>query len=125
MEALARGEAVIPRRWRILPPDRRSRGSMAQFVREFLTDNPKGWSRLDLRAAVQERPEFESISGGRPDAFYNLIGRLRNSGEIEDRNGLLFASDSVRNRILRARSLCSSPGRGDRCSPVPPQARGW
>ena len=97
-------EAPTPRRWRTLPPDGRSRGSMAQFVREFLTDNPQGWSRLDLRIIVRGKPEFAATLSGNPNAFYNLIGRMRRGGEIEDQGGLLFASAAVKRRVSRVRS---------------------
>lgn len=93
----------IPKRWRLSPPDGRSRGTMAQSVREFLTDNPQGWSRLELKAALTRDERFATQFQRNPGAYYNMIGRLLHRGDLEDRNGLLFASDKTRRRVVESR----------------------
>jgi hypothetical protein len=81
---------------------------MAQWVREFLTDNPQGWSRLELKVAVARQLEFAAQFERNPGAYYNMIGRLLHRGDLEDRDGLLFASEKTLRQLVDARK---SPSR--------------
>lgn len=80
---------------------------MAQFVREFLPNHPEGWTRMQLKAVLREQPEFEAQFARNPGAYYNVIQRLRERGEIEDRDGLLYATGRTSRRIALMRG--SSP----------------
>ena len=77
---------------------------MAQFVREFLTDHPEGWTRLQLRAVLRERPEFIEQFKRNPGAYYNMVERLLHRGDIVDRDGRLHPSQRTSRRILTLRA---------------------
>lgn len=73
---------------------------MSQFVREFLSVNPKGWTRLELKEIVRAQPPFWSQFQRNPAAYYGMIGRLIERGDIEDRDGKLFATERTRLAVV-------------------------
>lgn len=98
-------ESSLPKRWRILPPDGRSRGSMSQFVREFLSLNPDGWARGNLRTVLSARSRFARILERNPGAYGHMVWRLIRCGDIEERDGRLYASARVRRRVESLKSI--------------------
>lgn len=93
--------------WRDHLNDGRSNGSMAQFTREFLVANPKGWTRKELQQVLRAQPAFSGQFERNPGAYFNMIRRLALRRDIEERDGLLFASESIRRSVL-ARSELSA-----------------
>lgn len=91
--------------WRDRSGDQRSKGSMAQFARELLSLNPKGWTREELKAAMRAQPAFWPQFERNPGAYYGMIHRLIGRGEIEVRGRLLFASDETRLAVLARKEL--------------------
>lgn len=85
----------IPRRWRTLPPDARSRGTMSQFVREYLGEHRGGLTRQELKEVIEAQPQFDHFTEQNPKGFYGLVTRLLHAGDIEDHDGLLRASPRV------------------------------
>lgn len=73
---------------------------MAQFAREFLSLNPKGWSRKELKKVMQAQPAFWQQFERNPGAYHGMIGRLIAVGEIEEQQGALFASEELRLSVL-------------------------
>lgn len=78
---------------------------MAQFVRELLSINPKGWTRSELREQMRAQPAFRQQFERNPKAINGMIGRLIERGEIEERDRLLFASEQTRLSVLVHREL--------------------
>jgi hypothetical protein len=103
--AAALSETSLPRRLRPRASDRRSRGTMAQFVREFLSLNPVGWTRRGLGDVLRARPEFLSQFQRNERAFDQMVRRLIERAEIEERDGLLFASERMRLAIAARMEL--------------------
>lgn len=73
---------------------------MSQFVREFLSLNSAGWTRAELKKVVQDQPRFGARIQQSPAAYSQLISRLIDRGEIEEKNGKLFAAPHVRLAIV-------------------------
>ena len=101
-------------RWRDGPPDRRSLGSMAQFAREFLSLNPTGWTRGELRDVLRAKPQFYAQFQRNPGAFPNMVWRLIERGEIEERDGQLFASERTRLSVVVRKELFELDWKGFR-----------
>lgn len=80
--------------------DGRSKGSMAQCVREILSVDAGGRTRRQLKEAVRAQPRFWRQFERNPKAFDNMIRRLMLRGEIEERSGTLFASEQARLAVL-------------------------
>ena len=78
---------------------------MAQFVREFLSVNPEGRTRDELREIVRTQPAFRQRFERNPQAFNGLIGRLLMGGEIEERAGNLLAVEATRLSVLVRKDL--------------------
>lgn len=95
--------AAKPRRDR--SHDRRSTGSMAQFAREFLSLNPKGWTRQELKKVMRAQPGFWQQFDRNPSAYHGMIRRLIDRGEIKERNETLFASEETRVSVLARQEL--------------------
>lgn len=91
--------------WRDRSGDRRSKGSMAQFAREFLTLNPKGWTRTELEKVMRAQPAFWQQFERNPSAYDGMIRRLIERGEIEERDQALFAAEKTRLAVLSRREL--------------------
>lgn len=90
---------------RVRSPDGRNRGSMSQFVREFLSLNPTGWTRADLQSLLRGRVEFTRQFQRNPRAYSNMICRLIDRGDIEDRDGKLFATEPIRLSVVVRKDL--------------------
>lgn len=73
---------------------------MAQFTRVILVRNPKGWTREELKQELRAQPAFRQQFERNPGAYPNMIRRLVLRGNIEERDGLLFASESIRRSVL-------------------------
>lgn len=78
---------------------------MAQFVREFLSFNPRGWTRLELKRIVRAQPAFWRQCERNSRAYCNLMGRLIERGDIEDRDGRLYASERTRLLVVVRKEL--------------------
>jgi hypothetical protein len=78
---------------------------MAQFARELLSLNPKGWTRRELKKVMQAQPAFRRQFERNPGAYYGMIGRPIERGEIEERDTALFASEETRLSVLAHREL--------------------
>ena len=89
--------------WRDHLNDERSNGSMAQFAREFLSRNPKGWTRSELKEVLKAHPVFWRQFERNPGAYPNMVRRLLLRGDILEREGLLFASKKTQ-QLMLARS---------------------
>lgn len=76
-----RGERQVPIRWRLGPPAG-SRGTLYQFVRDYLSKQGGTCLRGDLRGAIESNPAAsEKMAGGQN--FGRLLVNMRHSGEIE------------------------------------------
>lgn len=98
-KAEPRGEASLPKPRRGATPDRRSRGTMRQFVREFLSLFGRR-TRAELKEIVFGRPEFRRKLQRNPHYFTHLLWDLRQRGEIEQRDGRLVAAEATRWAVL-------------------------
>ena len=98
MTRRARGEPPAP-------DDRRSRFSMAQFVRERLALDDRGWTRAELETLLRRQPRFWPQVQRNPKALRELIRRLIGRREVEERNGKLFAAESMQISICARRQL--------------------
>ena len=78
---------------------------MRQFVREFLSINPTGWTRADIKTILTARARYARIMDGNPSTVHNMIWNLLKSGDIEERLGKLYASDRVRRRVEAIKQL--------------------
>lgn len=76
---------------------------MSQFVREYLSDNLGGKTRSQLLAAMREHPHLAARYDRNPPAFLHTIRRLILRGELDERDGLIVASETMRRRVLDAR----------------------
>jgi hypothetical protein len=92
--------SLAPRQRRDSSGDRRSKGSMAQFVREFLSFDTKGLTRREFKNILRAQPAFGRQFERNPGAYYGAIRRLVERGDIEDRAGLMFASEGTRISIF-------------------------
>lgn len=98
-------QGSLPQRWRAREPDGRSRGTMRQFVREFLSLHLDGRTRRDLRAILLGRLEFRRKLEANPRYISHLVWDLLQLGEIEERDGKLFASEATRLSIAVRQEL--------------------
>ena len=73
---------------------------MAQFVREALSVKGRGWTRDDLAATVRAQPRFWRQFERNPKAYGEMLRRLILRGEIEERDGVLFATEQTRRASL-------------------------
>jgi hypothetical protein len=87
------------------PNDRRSRRLMTQFARERLALEDRGWSRSELEAVVRAQPQFRRRMERNPKALGELIRRLIGRGEVEQRDGKLFAAEPMQISICARREL--------------------
>lgn len=85
--------------------DGRSRGSMAQSVREVLALDAKGRTRRELRDTIRAQPRFWNQFERNPKAYDNMIRRLILRGDIEERDDMLHASEQARLEVLVHREL--------------------
>lgn len=79
-------DASLPLRWRGTP-DGRSRGRLIQFVRDYLTDRPEGASLAQLDEAAKAHYGDRFPKARR--SLQEMIYRLKQGGEIEERDGRL------------------------------------
>ena len=91
--------------WRDRSADRRSKGSMAQFTCEFLSLNPKGWTRQELKRVMQAQPAFWRQFERNPGAYLGMIRHLIQRGELEERDKALLASEETRLSVLARTDL--------------------
>lgn len=82
------------------PHDRRSRHSMAQFIRECLAGENRGWSRSELEALMRLHPRFRRQPERNRKALSETLRRLQAMGQIEEQGGLLFVPEWLRIAIL-------------------------
>ena len=78
---------------------------MAQFTREFLSRNPKGWTPQELKEVLRAQPAFWRHFERNPNAYPDMIRRLLQRGDIENRAGLLFALEAIRLSVLARNEL--------------------
>jgi len=69
---------------------------MTQFVRELLASQQRGWTRAELETALRRQPRFWRQFERNSKAFPEMIRRLLVRGEIETKEGALFASERTR-----------------------------
>lgn len=69
---------------------------MAQFVRERLALDNRGWTRAELASLIRRDPRFSRRFERNPKVLGDMIRRLDGRGEIEERDGRLFAAESMR-----------------------------
>ena len=72
--------------------DARKEGTMAQFIRDFLANADRGYTRAELKKAVREAdPKFADILNRNENSFYNTVLRFINKeGSVKDIGGVLY-----------------------------------
>jgi hypothetical protein len=85
---------------------------MAQFARELLALDPKGWTRDALKQRLRADPTFWRQFERNPQAYSGMVRRLILRGDIEERDGLLFASEETQLSVL-ARTQLFELNRGE------------
>lgn len=85
---------------------------MTQFIREFLSLNPTGWTRGDVKTVLMARWRFARTLERNRSAYTNMLWTLIRRGDVEERDGKLYASDRVRRRVeaLRRMELSEEAG---------------
>jgi hypothetical protein len=78
---------------------------MTQFAREVLSLQPRGWTRADLKEIMRSQPAFWHHLESNPGSFHWMVRDLIKRGEIEERDGLLFATERTRLAVVVRREL--------------------
>lgn len=64
-----------------------------------------GWTRAELKQVLRAQPAFRRQFERNSGAYPNMIRRLIQRGDIEDRIGRLFASEETRLSVLARSEL--------------------
>lgn len=77
----------LPRR-----EDRRTKGSMAEFIREFMQNADRGYTRIELKAEVRNADaKFGAMIDNNENGFYNAVSRLlRRDKVLKEIDGVLY-----------------------------------
>ena len=67
-------------------------GSMPEAMMKFLLEADKGYSRAEVKAALRDGPNGETIRKNE-NTYYNAVKRYIQTGKIVEINGLLYHPD--------------------------------
>ena len=94
------GQATVSAGW---PSQSAQQGLNGAIRARVLSLNPKGWTRRELKRVTQAA--FPRQFERNPKAFYGMTRRLIERGDVEDRAGVLFASEDTRLSVLARKVL--------------------
>ena len=76
--------------------DTRSVGTMSQVLREMFADTDQGFTRGELRGLLRAQPQFREMIVTSKLAHHYTIENMLFRGDIERREGKLYATSVLR-----------------------------
>ena len=76
--------------------DTRSVGTMSQFLREVFAETDQGFTRGEIRDLLRSQPAFCDRIDAHKRAHHYVIDNLLFRGDIEKRDGKLYATPVLR-----------------------------